>query len=431
VILAAVILGGGAAFAAEDIVLRTSVTPEEAWIGQRVLLNMEVLGAEGWAQITKMGELAVPGAYVMRTESQGVRLNETIRGTSYTGQRYQLSVYCQRPGRMEIPGVPVIVNVRQWGLNAAETPHQMTTPAAALVCRVPPGAEGIQGLISTNRLDARQTWSARPETASTGDAITRTVTLTAVDISGMAFPPMRHPEIEGVGIYPGKPSVSDSGDRGSLRGERVEKITYVVEQPGEVALPAIELPWWDIDDEVLRRIELPGLELAVEGELPPKPVVEDETVPAEGRRDNVLLMAVVVALVVLSLWLGRGLAGPIHRWWTARRESEPAYFREMMSALRGGDPGAISAAVMSWLDRLDTGNRPARLDLFLRDHGDDATRAAATKLARCLANGESFIEARTLAEGLESARRHWQKAGRRERVAAGVLPELNAPREKR
>ena len=102
-----------------------------------------------------------------------------------------------------------------------------------------------------------------------------------------------------------------------------------------------------------------------------------------------------------------------------------------MSELRGGDAGAIFGAVMSWLDRLDTGNRPARLDLFLRDHGDDATRAAATKLARCLANGENFTETRTLAQGLKNARRHWQTARRRERAAAGVLPELNAPREER
>ena len=81
--------------------------------------SIEVLGADGWAQITDMGEFEIPGTYVMRTESQGTRLSETIRGTSYTGQRYQLSVYCQRAGRLEIPALPVTVTVKQWGVNAA------------------------------------------------------------------------------------------------------------------------------------------------------------------------------------------------------------------------------------------------------------------------------------------------------------------------
>ena len=121
-----------------------------------VLTVPVLVGADGWAQITEMGEIEIPGAYLLRTESQGVRLNETIGRTSYTGQRYQLSVYCQRPGRMEIPPMPVTVNVKQWGVNPEGTPQEITTPSTTMICKVPPGAEGIRGLISTNRLEADQ-----------------------------------------------------------------------------------------------------------------------------------------------------------------------------------------------------------------------------------------------------------------------------------
>jgi hypothetical protein len=82
---------------------------------------------------------------------------------------------------------------------------------------------------------------------------------------------------------------------------------------------------------------------------------------------------------------------------------------------------------MRWLDRLETGSRPARLDEFLKGHGDEATRSAAAELARDLASGEPFIAAPAMMRGLKKARRHHRKSRRAQRLAAGVLPELNRP----
>jgi hypothetical protein len=254
---------------------------------------------------------------------------------------------------VELPGVPVTVTVKQWGFNAPETEYETTTPVASFTCRIPPGAEGIRGLISTNRLDANQTWSSEQETVAPGDAITRTVTLSAEDVSAMAFPPMQHPELEGVGVYPGEPSVSDSTGRGSLHGERVETVAYVLERPGEVALPAIVLPWWDIDDQVLRRVELPGLSLEVVGEIVPEPAAEAAEKPAVTPRNLVLL---VVAVVALALWLGSGLAGRMRNWLRARRESESAYFRRVTPA--PGRPGPNRSSGTTAMKR--PGRRPRR-----------------------------------------------------------------------
>lgn len=426
-ILAVLAMGmAGRSEAQDDIVLRTSTEPEEAWVGQRVRLNIEVLGADGWAQIPDLPAVEIPGAYVMRTESQGVRLSENIARTTYTGQRYQLSVYCQRPGRLEVPPLPVTAVLRQWGVNAAETPYQLTTPAASLMCKVPAGAESIRGLISTTRLDAEQTWSSQPDTVAPGDAITRTITLSADDVSAMAFPPMQHFEIEGVACYPGQPSVNDETNRGALSGRREESVTYVFETPGEVALPEIVLSWWDIDDQRLRRIELPGLEVSVEGELAPEPVVEAEAEVVETPRDPLPLVASAAALAVLGLWLGLRLGSWYQTWRQARLESEEFAFRRVNEALRSRDPQAITASIMRWLDRLDPGTRPTRLDVFLEDLGDDATREAASSLARCLATSGPFTKTRELSRGLNEARRRLLRLRRHQHREVSALPKLNS-----
>lgn len=418
-------LTAGAVSAQDEVILRTSTDPAQAWVGQRVRLTIEVLGADGWAQITDMPQVEVPGAYVMRTESQGVRLNEMINRTSYTGQRYQLSVYCQRPGRLEIPPLPVTVVVKQWGLDADETPQALATPATSMLCKVPPGAEGIRGLISTTRLEAEQTWSARLETAALGDAVTRSVSLSADDVSGMAFPPMRHPEIEGVAVYPGQPSVSDETNRGALSGRREESVTYVFEAPGAVELPDIVLSWWDIENQRLRRIELPGLEVSVEGELAPEPTVEPIVVPEERPRNRTVSAVIAIVLGLAGLWVLVGFG----RWLARRRrkwlESEEAAFKDVRAALRGRDPAAISSAIMVWLDRLDPGTRPARLDLFLDEFGNEPTRQAALELSVALAASERIAESRALARGLAAARRNLLRARKRRQKADSILPVLN------
>ena len=424
--LVALGLVGGSAEAAEDVVLRASTDPEQAWVGQRVRLNIEVLGADGWAQIPDLPEVEIPGAYVMRTESQGVRISETISRTTYTGQRYQLSVYCQRPGTLQIPPLPVTAVLKQWGINAKETPYELTTPPVFLVCEAPPGTKDIRGLISTTRLEAGQNWSSTPETAAPGDAITRTIELSAVDVSGMAFPPMQHPEIEGVGLYPGQPSVSDETDRGALKGRREESITYVFEAPGEVQLPDIVLSWWDIEDRRLRRIELPGLSLEVVGEIAPEPSAEVvESAPIEPPRNPWPLVAAAIVLAVLGVWFGLRLGLWFRNWHRRRRESEKAYFRKVQAAIRDGNPATISATIMQWLDRLDPGSRPARLDHFLADHGEGTAEEAATELARCLASAEQFTEGRALLSGLKSARRRLLYSRRVQKRTTSVLPELN------
>jgi hypothetical protein len=245
----------------------------------------------------------------------------------------------------------------------------------------------------------------------------------------MAFPPMQHPEIEGVATYPGQPSVADETDRGSLRGRREESVTYVFETPGEVVLPTIVLSWWNTGAERLERIELPGLEIEVVGEVEAE-VADAEVLsePPSQQRDLTRTILLIVPMAAFGLWSSAWLVRRLGSWWAARRESEPAYFRRVESAIRGGDPTSITGAVMRWLDRLDPGARPARLDLFLRRHGDDATRSAAASLTRSLATGERLSDRGVLVRGLKKARRRFLRSRRHRQNAAGVLPELNEKR---
>ncbi len=398
---------------ASDVRVRSSISPENPWVGQRVLLKIDVLAADAWAQVTSFGVIEIAGAYVLPLQDQGVRLQETIDGVAYSGQQYEISLFPQRAGTLKLEAHSLDVQVRQLGGDGETSQQAVELPQLEFSVRLPPGAEGIEGLISTRSLKASQSWEPQVTELKVGDAIQRTLRFEAEDHSGMAFLPLQQPDIPGLGLYPAEPRVDDRYDRGALTGSRVESITYVAQQPGRFTLPAVTLSWWDLNAEKLQQIVLDGVELRVSG----VPAVQGAL--SRGGLDGRWLALGLLLLVGLI-----ALRRPVQNAWRQRRqrlaESEARYFKALQQAIRKDQPQQIHAALMRWLDRINAGQRPMRLDHFLADHAEGMDAAAIH--AQLL--GSEKLERQQLLDGLSRARNHWQKCGV-EGILGDTLPPLN------
>ena len=413
------------ALAAEPIILRASVTPAEAWVGQKIILHVDVLAKNGWAQLKKVSDVEVHGAYLLRLETQGTRLNETIEGDSFTGQRYEFMLFAQREGNLTVPPVPVDVEVRTWGAGGGTRIERMMLPVVEFVTRSPPGADGIRGLISTADFTANQYWEPETDSPLVGDAFKRTITLRAKDVSGMAFAPLHHNRIENLGIYPGEPQVDDRFSRGDLIGTRIETVTYVFEHAGAFEIPDVQLPWWDVDAGALKHIVLPGLTLQVTGSPAAKSEASQQ---AEHRQSTRALWASLLAISIMAvavLGFGGRVADRWAAWRKTRSESEATYFRRAMRSVRSGDQKVALRDTMRWLDLINNDSRPARLDQFLRQFGDARAQEAAVKLMNTLTFERDESDVAALASGLTAARKCWRKAQRDRGRVTGLLPELN------
>jgi hypothetical protein len=411
--------------AAEPIILRTAVTPKEVWVGQKVLLHVDVLAKNGWAQLKKVGDAEVDGAYLLRLETQGTRLRETIEGDSYTGQRYEFMLFPQRDGKHTVPPMPVDVEIKTWGTGGGFRLVRKLLPLVEFVTRTPPGAEGLSGLISTTDLTAKQNWDQEMESPMVGDAIKRTISLRAKDVSGMAFSPMVHGKIENLGIYPGEPAVEDKFARGDLTGTRVETVTYVFEHAGDFEIPDVALPWWDVEARELKAVVLPGLSLQVTG----NPVTESETLlqPEHQQSTRLLwsgLLVIVVAVVAVVRFRDR-LGGRWTAWRRARSEKETMYFRRVRQSGRSGNQNAVLRETMRWLDRINDKSHPARLDHFLQQYGDVSSQETAIHLIDSCVSDRNQSEILALINSLAVARKRWKKEQRAKGRVIGLLPALN------
>jgi hypothetical protein len=413
------------ALATGDIVLRTSVQPEKAWLGQRVILQIDVLGSDGWTQITRFDDIEIPGAYLMRTDSQGSRLQETIDGTSYSGQRYEFSIYPQAAGAIEIPAISVEITTRAMGVDADTSVRQAQAPAVTILSNIPAGAENIRGLVSTTQLTAEQTWQSPDGNPEVGDALQRTVSLQAVDVSGMAFTPLAHEDIPGVGIYPAQPTVEDTSNRGSLNGSRTEVVTYVFEQSGEVQIPDIEFSWWNLADSQLEQVVLPGHLIRVAAgagsasgaaTLPEKQLKKRYLVP---------LVIMLLLLAYVLYFFRKALVKRWVTWRVARKESEKGYFQLVVKSIRSKKSAAALRNIMRWLDRINDASDPAQLDVFISRYGDTRAKKVVDQLLHSVAVNEQLADPAQLLDVLSTTRRNWWQARKQRLLSFKVLPGLN------
>ncbi|WP_410963904.1 hypothetical protein, partial [Salmonella sp. ZJHZ20_0162] len=73
------------------------------------------------------------------------------------------------------------------------------------------------------------------------------LSIRALDAQALLIPAPEAAEIEGLKRYVQTPEIQplDDGRGGVTGGLRNDTLTYVVSEPGNYTLPAIELKWWD------------------------------------------------------------------------------------------------------------------------------------------------------------------------------------------
>ena len=408
---------------ADGLIARSSINPEQAWIGQRVILQIDILAPDAWAKIARFDNIELAGAYVLPLKGEGIRIQETVDGTSYSGQRYELSIYPQRSGTFELKMPPLQAEVRSFGTDAQSRRENVSLPPVTFVSRVPPGAEGMRGLVSTTELKATQSWEPDISEIDVGNAISRTVSLEAAAISGMAFEPLQQEPIAGLAAYPAQASVDDRQERGTIEGRRTESITYVAERAGSYELPAIRINWWNITTGTLEEIELEGLRLSVK----PAPHGKLPGLSTQGTRGWILATAVILLLVALFLF-----RVPFRNWWRrivdARANSESGYFRSLQSSVRSGRTRPIMRDLMRWIDKLGRDSKPATLEAFARTYCDPAGQQILMQLQQSLVDNEAeFAHKQELMRALRNARRRARKF-RQESATESRLPPLNPNR---
>lgn len=389
--------------ASKHVMIRHRLEPvEPVYVGQPVRLWVEVMTRAWFLEAPRYpATIEIAKAIVIPPDSFGVNSTDRIGGETYAVQARSYTIFPQITGSFEVPPVEVgLVVARE---DASRSPEiVLRTEPVTIEARLPSGAEGHGLVLSTPRLTVDEQFSRRLEGMRLGESFERQVTMTIDDSVAMLLPPMDFRASEGIAIYPARPEVSDTRNRGALSGTRVDAATYVMEAEGAFVLPAITITWWNLRTSRLEEEVLPEVEFLVEAnpdlaaehlgepEVEEAGVVDEQVAEKEGAFDWRVIVASLVSLVILVVLLGRirrklgsgeGSQSP--------RVVEAELFRELEKVVSTGSPQATFTAFVSWLDHLSAQGTPVPAKDFLDRAQDEELTEQYNLLIRGLYGGDS------------------------------------------
>ena len=339
---------------ADKLRMRTWIEPDKnIVVGQQLNLFIEIATDKWFSGGTRIGRFEVEDAIVLQREKFAVNSSRKELGQSWTVQMWTLTVYPQRSGLFEIPVIPVRVSIA--GENLESIVGEIQTSPLSFTTHKPEELDIADNWVATTRFEVRESFNKPIEALKTGDALVRTINMSADDLPAMMLPGFTAEEIPGLAIYRKPPRVNDKVNRGDYIAERTEILTYVFEQAGDYELPPRTFYWWNTAAETVESIILSGHSLSVTN-LPGQVTVsdEEEVAAVPGINIKVIVISTIMTLAVLAIvaFIMRRFGTLIKRVKLRKptQATEKTLRRKFASACRHNDQEKAVGLFYQWLD---------------------------------------------------------------------------------
>ncbi|HEY7296857.1 MAG TPA: BatD family protein [Xanthobacteraceae bacterium] len=335
-------------------------------VGQQIRVNVTVLVPNYFLSSPQFPLFDIPGAVVTLPDENAVNGTERIDGETYAAITKTYLITAQQAGNFALPAVQITFKYAaepgKPGVDGA-----VKLPPLNFTATLPAGASAAAPSLVA-QVTVTQTLDGDPKSLKAGDALTRTVETFAANTQAMFIPPPDFNVPANIRIYPRDPVLTDvTSDRGVfVGGRRIDRVTYVFEQPGIYTLPAIEISWFNDKTGKQEVSSAPAISVTITPTSAAAPATEiappaPEKTPiadfiSSGRGKVIIACSLaLLALGVGVLWAWGQFWPQIRAWRHTRRlaweDSEAAAFAQLKRACQAGDPARAYHALGLWARR--------------------------------------------------------------------------------
>jgi len=360
-----------------DIFVTTEVDHDDSFVQAQVLYRVKVYRAVATRQ-PRLSEPSISGVEVLIESAGEERSYESIlNGKAYNVVERVYALFPQESGTVSIAPARFEARVLRSGRITGRKIFE-SGQIDVTVKPIPPPPDGFPDAVwfPARSVTLNEDWSREPGSLPAGEPITRHVTVTAVGQLSTQIPVIEPAASDNIKVYPDKPEFRDAAGADGIRAIRRDQYAIIGITAGNVELPTVELPWWNIDAGEWQVATLPGTSLSIMPSattVVQPPAEADE--PAEDARP-----ATDVQLVYVDFWrfVSAGLGGvwllTIIAWWWSRRPSgqqsqEPApppihkqqakLLKAARKAALAGDADGVKSGLLAW-GKLEWPDKPPR-----------------------------------------------------------------------
>lgn len=142
-------------------------------------------------------------------------------------------------------------------------PVSARSRAVTLDVKARPGDYAGDHWLPAQALEIVDSWTRNPPELRVGEPVTRTLTLQAKGLSGPQIPEIEIPDGPGLRVYPEKTESETRSDGKTVYGVSRQGVTLIPARAGELAIPEIQVTWWDTVAQEERVTRVPGWTMTV------------------------------------------------------------------------------------------------------------------------------------------------------------------------
>lgn len=338
-----------------DIFVTTEVDHATSYVQAQILYTVKVYRAVATRQ-PRLSEPSMDGVEVLIESAGEERTYESILGgKAYNVVERTYALFPQQSGTISISPARFEARVLRDGRITGRKIYESESIEVA-VNPIPPPPDEFPAAVwfPAKSVDISQDWSREPTSLPAGEPITRHITVTAVGQISTQIPIIEPSVTDAIKVYPDKPEFRDSAEPSGIRAIRRDQYAMIGVSAGDVALEAVELPWWSIDDAEWKIASLPGTTLSIlpsAAAIPVQEVAADEPAADAGEESP------APQVLYSDFWrnVSVGFAGvwvmTLIAWWWSRRPDDdvvkepeaPPIHKQQAKLLKAARKAAIGA----------------------------------------------------------------------------------------
>jgi len=246
-------------------------------------------------------------------------------------------------GRKVFQSQPIVVNINPIPAPPSEFPKAAWLPAKAV--------------------SLSEEWSREPGSMPAGEPITRHVQVTALGQLSTQIPLIDLSMSDSIKVYPDKPELQVRAVAGGILASRTDQYAMIGIVPGDVELPAIQLPWWDIAAAEWKVATLPGRTITIlpSADEPSPQATSQAEAPDVGTESEVSRVQSEFWRTVSEVLAGIWVLTLLVWWWSGKpkqktpvveeapiHKQQSRLLKETRKAALRGDAVAVKARLLQW-----------------------------------------------------------------------------------
>jgi len=253
---------------ANNVQVELQAEPERPYVGQQTQIVIRVIHSIPLFD----GDWIEPTIDNADTYSHGQESRYSIfrDGREFQVLERNLSIVARLPGEIRISPakyrgfIQSAIDASTTGSTAATRRINRASEALFLEVRKPPPEFSGSTWLPARELELDQHWDEISNELQVGDSLGLTLSIEAKGLPAEALPAdLLSIDSGKVRVYADQETRSNRFDGRELVGRLEQRFVVVVTEPGEIQLPAMNLKWWDVEQEVERIAALGGKTWAV------------------------------------------------------------------------------------------------------------------------------------------------------------------------